>query len=150
MINAEGVFIAPWHLESKEWMPESSTLFLSWQENISEGEKLRNKSSEPNWIHSRIVVELWLFINLTFFKSIALWHLAPCSLSHMEQGAKEQWTGANHSANIEHWYKGTCFVCQCILSIFPAGAHQFHGNILALVNVNLFLYRFSQYLHIWK
>ena len=22
-------------------------------------------------------------------------------------------------ANIEHWYKGTCFVCQCILSIFP-------------------------------
>ena len=30
--------------------------------------------------------------------------------------------------------------CQCILSIFPAGVHQFYTNTLALVNINLFLY----------
>ena len=60
-------------------------------------------------------------------KFTALWHLALFPLAPYEQGAKEQWrlplywqcTGANYSANIEHWYKGTCFVCQCILSIFP-------------------------------
>ena len=39
-------------------------------------------------------------------------------------------------ANIEHWYKGTCFVYQCILSIFPEGGHQFHANILVFLNIN--------------
>ena len=54
---------------------------------------------------------------------------------------------------------------QGILSIFPACVHQFYANVLvfvninpflyindqfALVNINLFLNRFSQYLHIWK
>jgi hypothetical protein len=32
-----------------------------------------------------------------------------------------------------------------ILSIFPAGMHQFYANILAFVNINLFLYINDQF-----
>ena len=35
--------------------------------------------------------------------------------------------------------------CQCILSIFPAGANQFYANILALLNVNVFLHINDQF-----
>ena len=39
--------------------------------------------------------------------------------------------------------------CQCILSIFPAGTHQFYANILAL-NINLFLYINDQFALVYK
>ena len=35
--------------------------------------------------------------------------------------------------------------CHCILSIFPAGVHQFYANIFALVNIKLFLYINDQF-----